>query len=69
MVLGYGIASKVLVSDTCKNREKMTWTMRTLMDLFIEVFLDPYWQMFGNINPHMFASKMWRLANRDEVVF
>ncbi|XP_069975832.1 transient receptor potential cation channel trpm-like [Penaeus vannamei] len=56
MVLGYGIASKVLVSDTCKNREKMTWTMRTLMDLFIEVFLDPYWQMFGNINPHMFAN-------------
>ncbi|XP_042877229.1 transient receptor potential cation channel subfamily M member 4-like isoform X2 [Penaeus japonicus] len=59
MVLGYGIASKVLVSDTCKNREKMTWTMRTFTDLFIEVFLDPYWQMFGNIKPDMFANTNW----------
>ncbi|XP_042863010.1 transient receptor potential cation channel subfamily M member-like 2 [Penaeus japonicus] len=48
-VLGYGIATRVLVSHTCQNREYLNFSLRSLIDFISEVIFFPYWQMFGEL--------------------
>lgn len=48
-VLGYGIATRVLVSHTCRNREYLNFNFKSFSDFISEVIFFPYWQMFGEL--------------------